>query len=146
MEAFHIDEEQCVVFPLVKAKIAFLNGRLLDDVLAHIIHATATFVYGFPNHSFVRRASCVRERLVLHPDGAPHVVFGIEDGDVGIIGAVLQGVGETCLVLVIEMKIWPPVVAFAIEGTIAKPAWEGCFEVGRVVEAVEYTMGHARHG
>ena len=146
MKAFHIDQHQSVVFPLVETKVASLDFGLVDDILAHIVHATAAFVDGFPDHGFVRRTSGVWEGLILHPDSAPHVILGVEDGDIGIIGAVLQSIGKSSLVFVVVLEIRPPVVVLAVVGTIAYPAGELGFKIRRIVEAVENALGHARHG
>ena len=35
MQAFHVDEHQSVVFPLVETQISFLDYRLVDDVITH---------------------------------------------------------------------------------------------------------------
>ena len=144
MEAFHIDEQQSVVFPLVEAELAFLDGGLIEDVFAHIVHTAPAFVDGFPHQGFVRGAGGVGEGFILHPEGTPHVVFGVEDGDVGVVVGVLQGVGEPGLIVIIKVEKGPPWIVFAVVGAVAQPSREGRLAVGRVVEAVEHAVGHAR--
>ena len=92
VQALHINKHQSVVFALVETEVVFFYVRLVDDIFAHIVHASTAFVDGFPNQGLVGRTSGVGEGLVLHPDGAPHVVFGIKDGDIGVICAMLKGV------------------------------------------------------
>ncbi len=130
---------------MVETKVASLDLGLVDDVLAHIIHAATAFVDGLPKHGLVGRPSGVGEGFVLHPDSAPHVVFRVEDGDVGIICAMLQNIGESSLVFVVVLEIRPPVVVLAVVGAIAYPAGELGFKIRRIVEAMEHAVGHARH-
>ena len=59
---------------------------------------------------------------------------------------MLQSIGKSRLVVVVVFEIRPPIVALAVEGTIAYPSRELRLKVRRVVEAVENTVRHARHG
>ena len=89
MKALYIDQHQGVVASFTITELAMMHLAFINDVLAHIIYAPAAFINGFPDHGLVRGSGGVGEWLVLHPDGAPHIVFGIENGNVGVISAML---------------------------------------------------------
>ena len=142
-EALDLHQQQGLVAARTEAEPAARDGRLADDLLADIVAAVAALLDGLPEVVGIGGIGDAGIGVTLHAVDRPKVFERRQDGDVGLIDAVLQKSGDTRLVIHPRTHIRPPRIVLVEISTELYPA-EEILLAGAVIEAVEHRVVDAR--
>ena len=139
----HFDQEKSFIFAGTITQVTTFHLGIPDDRFGNIVATATVLMDRLPYQCLIFHIGSSWERLVLHPQRAPHIGYRMQDRDIRIHGSMLQSGSHTAFISGIIFEIRPPVIIFVIISPVTNPSGERSF-FRRIVETVEDRMRHTR--